>query len=99
MIPLVAERRLVAAPLSWDPRPAVCVVLAAEGYPAAVAKGDEIHGLEALADWQGGVVFHAGTARRGGALVTAGGRVLGVTALGSTLHDAVDEAYRAVAKI
>jgi len=95
----VAERRLGAAPLSWDPRPAVCVVLAAEGYPAAVAKGDAIHGLEALADWHGGVVFHAGTARRGGALVTAGGRVLGVTALGSTLRDAVDEAYRAVGKI
>jgi phosphoribosylamine--glycine ligase len=95
----VAERRLEDQPLRWDPRPAVCVVLAAEGYPGATAKGDAIHGLEALRGWRDGFVFHAGTASRDGALVTAGGRVLGVTALGSTLRGAVENAYRAVDKI
>jgi len=95
----VAERRLRDRPLSWDPRPAVCVVLAAEGYPGTIAKGDVIHGLDTLRDWRDGMVFHAGTVRRDGALVTSGGRVLGVAARGDTLRAAVDEAYRAVAKI
>ena len=95
----VAERRLADEPLRWNSRPAVCVVLAAEGYPDAVAKGDEIHGVEALRGWRDVFVFHAGTARRDRRLVTAGGRVLGITALGPTLHDAVDKAYGAVAEI
>jgi phosphoribosylamine--glycine ligase len=95
----VAERRLADQPLRWDSRPAVCVVLAADGYPGAVAKGDEIHGLETLRGWSHVVVFHSGTASRDGILVTAGGRVLGVTALGPTLHGAVDKAYGAIAEI
>jgi phosphoribosylamine---glycine ligase len=95
----VAERRLAGNRLRWDPRASVCVVLAAEGYPGKVAKGDEISGLDALRDWQRGVVFHAGTARRGEKLVTDGGRVLGVTALGASLREAVDEAYRGVDRI
>jgi phosphoribosylamine--glycine ligase len=95
----VAERRLADEPLRWDSRPAVCVVLAAEGYPGAVAKGDEIHGVEALRGWRDVFVFHAGTVSRDRRLVTAGGRVLGITALGPTLHGAVDKAYGAVAEI
>jgi phosphoribosylamine--glycine ligase len=95
----VAERRLAERALRWDPRSSVCVVLAAEGYPASVAKGDEIAGLEALRAWRDGVVFHAGTARRDGKIVTAGGRVLGVTALGETLRDAIEGAYWAAAQI
>jgi phosphoribosylamine---glycine ligase len=95
----VAERRLAGQRLKWDPRPSVCVVLAAEGYPGEVAKGDEIHGLEALRERRGVVVFHAGTAERGGKLVTAGGRVLGVSAVGDTLSQAIAGAYGAVDKI
>ena len=95
----VAERRLAGKTIRWDPRPSVCVVLAAEGYPGTVAKGDEIHGLDKLRDWRGGAVFHAGTARRDGKIVTAGGRVLGVSALGATLEDALREAYAAIGEI
>jgi phosphoribosylamine--glycine ligase len=78
-------------------RAAVCVVLAAYGYPGEVRTGDRIDG----AGDQGSdvIVFHAGTARVGGQLVTAAGRVLGVTALGDTVADARDRAYRAVAGI
>jgi phosphoribosylamine--glycine ligase len=85
--------------VAWDPRAAACVVLAAEGYPGAVEKGRPIAGLETLRDWRDGVVFHAGTAARDGQVVTDGGRVLGVTALGDTIEAAVGEAYRGVARI
>jgi phosphoribosylamine--glycine ligase len=95
----VVERRLAAQRIRWDARPAVCVVLAAEGYPGDVEKGDEIGGLEALRDWSQGAVFHAGTTRHDGKILTAGGRVLGVTALGTTLREAIDHAYWAVDKI
>ncbi len=93
------ERRLAGTSIEWDPRPAVCVVLAAEGYPGAVEKGRPIDGVEALRDWTRGVVFHAGTSRPEGALVTDGGRVLGVSALGDTIGDAIEEAYAAVGRI
>jgi phosphoribosylamine--glycine ligase len=93
------EGRLAGTTLAWDPRAAVCVVLAAEGYPGTVRKGDAIDGLDALRAWKDGVVFHAGTTRRDGRVVADGGRVLGVTALGSTIRAAVDEAYRGVARI
>jgi len=90
---------LAGATVVWDPRAAVCVVLAAEGYPGAVTKGSPIAGLESLRGWKDGVVFHAGTRRAGDAVVTDGGRVLGVTALGETIRAAVDEAYRGIAHI
>jgi len=83
----------------WDPRPAVCVVATSEGYPGKYATGVPIHGLDRVdvsADLQ---VFHSGTARRGGDLVTASGRVLSVTALGPTLADARARAYAELAKI
>jgi phosphoribosylamine--glycine ligase len=95
----VAERKLAGHRLRWDPRPSVCVVLAAEGYPGEISKGDEIRGLEALQEWPDGLVFHAGTARQHGRVVTAGGRVLGVSALGATLSQAIANVYGAVDKI
>ncbi len=91
--------RLAGMTLAWDPRPAVCVVLAAGGYPGTFTRGQAIAGLERLRDWRDGVVFHGATTRRDGAVVTNGGRVLGVTALGADVTAAVAEAYRAVAEI
>jgi phosphoribosylamine---glycine ligase len=81
----------------WDPRTAVCVVVAAAGYPAAPRTGDPIEGLAEPADDL--VVFHAGTALRDGRLVSAGGRVLGVTALGDGVDAARARAYAAVERI
>ena len=83
-------------PLEWDPRPALCVVMASQGYPGPYEKGQRIRGLvdaDSLPDVK---VFHAGTALHDGAVVTDGGRVLGVTALGETLAKAKLNAYRAV---
>jgi phosphoribosylamine--glycine ligase len=93
------DGRLAGATVAWDPRAAVCVVLAAEGYPGTPKTGVPIAGLDALRDWPDGVVFHAGTKRADGRVVVDGGRVLGVTALGDTIRSAVDEAYRGVARI
>jgi phosphoribosylamine--glycine ligase len=77
----------------WDPRAAVCVVLASRGYPERSSSGEAIAGLDALPP--GTEVFHAGTAERGGEIVTAGGRVLGVTALGEDRAAARAAAYAA----
>jgi phosphoribosylamine--glycine ligase len=83
-------------PLEWDPRPAVCVVMASEGYPGPYAKGRVIRGLEQAADVPDVKVFHAGTAVRDGQTVTNGGRVLGVTGLGASIAAAKLQAYTAV---
>jgi len=83
-------------PLEWDPRPAVCVVLASEGYPGEYRKGLPISGLEEAAKIPDVKVFHAGTAIRDGRVVTSGGRVLGVTALGDNIARAKYQAYSAV---
>jgi len=85
--------------LAWDERPAVCVVMASGGYPAAYEKGKPISGLDEAEAVSDVTVFHAGTAERDGQVVTAGGRVLGVTALGTTIPDAQERAYEAVGKI
>jgi phosphoribosylamine--glycine ligase len=85
--------------LEWDPRAAVCVVMASRGYPQSSSKGDAITGLDAAGAMPDVVVFHAGTAQVGDTVVTAGGRVLGVTALGDTVAAAREKAYAAVAKI
>lgn len=84
--------------LAWDPRPCVTVVLASGGYPGPYEKGKAISGL-ADAEAEGTTVFHAGTRRVGGAIVTSGGRVLSVTALGDDIPQAIDTAYRAVGRI
>ncbi|WP_166826217.1 phosphoribosylamine--glycine ligase [Thalassoroseus pseudoceratinae] len=95
-----SEGRLSDLPdLEWDPRPAVCVVMASEGYPGDYKKGRPIRGI-ADADAMDGVkVFHAGTRMQGGDVLTDGGRVLGVTALGDDVIGAKKRAYEAVKKI
>lgn len=85
--------------MDWDDRPAVCVVMASGGYPGPYEKGKVITGLEAAGAMEDVVVFHAGTAKKDNEVVTNGGRILGVTALGSDIKDAIDRAYRAVDKI
>jgi phosphoribosylamine--glycine ligase len=77
----------------------VCVVMAAGGYPGAYQKGKVIRGLADAAKVRDAVVFHAGTRLQDGQVVTSGGRVLGVTALGKGLKEAVDQAYAAVGKV
>jgi phosphoribosylamine--glycine ligase len=83
-------------PLVWDPRPSVCVVMASEGYPGSYETGKPIRGLEEAAAVPDVKVFHSGTALVDGQVVTAGGRVLSVTALGNTIAAAKLQAYRAV---
>jgi phosphoribosylamine--glycine ligase len=83
-------------PLQWDPRPAVCVVMASEGYPGSYDRGHPIRGLEEAAKLPDVKVFHAGTASVDGQIVTNGGRVLGVTALGNSISSAKLQAYTAV---
>lgn len=90
---------LDASLVSWDPRPAVCVVMVSGGYPGKYPKGVVVEGLDEAAAQPDAVVFHAGTARRGGLVVTDGGRVFGVTALGADVRSAVAAAYRTVVKI
>lgn len=82
--------------LEWDPRPAVCVVMASEGYPGNYEKGRPISGLEEADRVPDVKVFHAGTTDKQGMVVNAGGRVLGVTALGETVSKARESAYTAV---
>jgi phosphoribosylamine--glycine ligase len=77
--------------MEWDRRPALGVVMAAHGYPLHPRKGDVIHGLPVAAE--DAMVFHAGTQRQEGPTVTSGGRVLCVTALGSTVKAAQQRAY------
>ena len=86
-------------PLDWDPRPAVCVVMASAGYPGDYERGQPIRGLDEAAKVPDVKVFHAGTAKADGRIVTNGGRVLGVTALGATISAAKLSAYTAVKQI
>lgn len=95
----VIDERLADVSLAWDARPAVCVVLAAGGYPGSYQTGQPIAGLESLRTWKDGMVFHAGTAKTNDTVITKGGRVLGVTAVGAGIGDAIAEAYRAVDQI
>lgn len=92
----IAQGNLQDADLDWDARPAVCVVMASGGYPGHYEKGKVIHGLDAAAKLDSVTVFHAGTELREGKVVTAGGRVLGVTALGDDIRGAIARAYEAV---
>jgi phosphoribosylamine--glycine ligase len=85
--------------LEWDDRAAVCVVMASGGYPDDYEKGKVITGIEEAESIKDVFVFHAGTAEKNGQVVTSGGRVLGVTALGNKIADAQAKAYEAVDKI
>lgn len=95
----VCEGRLDEITLQWDPRPAVCVVMASGGYPGEYEKGKVITGIAEAEKLGDVVVFHAGTAAKNGDVVTNGGRVLGVTAMGQTVTDAKAKAYKAVDEI
>ena len=92
----VCDGTLEDVTLKWDPRPAVCVVMAAGGYPGDYEKGKKIIGLEAAERLDDVMVFHAGTKSHNGDIVTNGGRVLGVTAMGKGIAEAKAAAYRAV---
>lgn len=94
----VREQRLSGVDIRWKEQAAACIVLASGGYPGKYESGKVISGLED-AQAMGATVYHAGTKLVDGAYVTAGGRVLGVTALGNTLADAVHGAYAAAEKI
>jgi phosphoribosylamine--glycine ligase len=97
VIDAIIDERLDEVELEWDPRPAVCVVMASGGYPGAYEKGKLITGLDQLpADV---LAFHAGTALEDGKLVTNGGRVLGITAFGGTIEEAVQNVYAGVEKV
>ncbi len=85
--------------IDWDPRAAVCVVMASKGYPGDYEKGKRIEGLEEVSQMKDIFVFHAGTARMDGEIVTNGGRVLGVTGLGRSIPEAIERTYQAVKKI
>jgi len=94
-----ARGDISAINLEWHDKAAVCVVMAAGGYPGDYRKGDVITGLDKAAAIEDLFVFHAGTASKDGAYSTNGGRVLGVTALGETVRDAIARAYQGVAAI
>jgi phosphoribosylamine--glycine ligase len=90
------EGRLDKITLEWDERPAVCVVMSSGGYPNSYENGVEITGIADANKLKDVTVFHAGTKLEGDKLLTNGGRVLGVTALGNTIADAQKRAYEAV---
>jgi len=88
----------IEAPI-WDPRPAICVVVASAGYPGEYETGREITGIDAADSMTNVKVFHAGTRLENGKVLTDGGRVLGVTAIGDSVSDAKLQAYTAVQKV
>lgn len=92
----IIEGKLDHRLIEWDERAAVCVVLAAGGYPGKYETGIEIDGLDKIDQLENAIVFHAGTKLVSSKVVSAGGRVLGVTALGDNIKFAIDNAYRAV---
>jgi len=98
VIEAVVEHRLDQCPVEWDEEHAVCVVMTSSGYPGPYRNGIPIQGLSTATKGPA-TVFHAGTARQGSEIVTAGGRVLGITGRGKTLADAQREAYRVVSSI
>jgi phosphoribosylamine--glycine ligase len=93
------DGKLSSLKVEWDPRSTVCVVMASGGYPGNYEKGKVISGLEEAAKIPGAFVFHAGTAFKEEKVVTNGGRVLGVTALGEGIRGAIEKAYEAAGKI
>lgn len=94
----VINGNLLNTKIEWKQEAAVCVVIASGGYPGSYETGKPIRGL-ADAEKNGSIVFHAGTALKNGEIVTAGGRVLGVTALGKDVQDARELVYKSVSKI
>jgi phosphoribosylamine--glycine ligase len=99
LLKATAEGRLGEVEVSWKEDVSMCVVLASKGYPGPYEKGTPIKGLDSFTDDKDVVVFHAGTSLKKGEVVTAGGRVLGVTALGKDIKTAKNNAYKAIEKI
>jgi len=99
IIQATVQGRLDTVDLSWDHRCCCCVVMASGGYPGDYRKGIPITGLDEVAQMEGVQVFHAGTAKQGNQLVTAGGRVLNVCAMGKDLAQARDRANTACSRI
>jgi len=95
----ISERRLGQLKIEWSHDSSACVVLAARGYPSKAETGATIHGLERIEQYQDVYVFHAATSRAGGEWLTAGGRVLGVTATGENLDVALSRCYGAIREI
>ncbi len=95
----VVNDKLSGKTIEWRNDAAVCVVMVSRGYPGDYKKGFEIRGLKNAESMEGVIVFHSGTAFKDGKVMTKGGRVLGITALGETVPDAIDRAYQAVNKI
>jgi len=95
----VVEGNLSKVNIKWKDKAAVCVILASGGYPGKYQKGKVIYGFEKLENKKGIIVFHAGTKLQEGKIVTAGGRVLGVTAWDDTISKAKEKAYEGVEKI
>lgn len=96
----ISEGKLLDTKLDWDGRPCITVVMVSGGYPGSYSKGHSIFGLEAASQRKDVYVFHAGTEiSSAGQVVTAGGRVLAVTAWGETMREAFDRAYQAVSDI
>jgi phosphoribosylamine--glycine ligase len=95
----VCDGKLDDVTIKWDKRPAVCVVISAGGYPGEYINGKVITGLDEAAKMEDVMVFHAGTAEKDGNIVTNGGRVLGVTAIGDDIKSAQAKAYAACEKI
>ena len=94
-----SEDSLKEVKMKWDNKNCVCVVMCSGGYPGKYQIGKEINGLDAVRDVPDTVVFHAGTKKEDGKILTTGGRVLGVTALGQGVEDAINKAYAAVEQI
>jgi phosphoribosylamine--glycine ligase len=99
LLDAVATGRGLPGAVAWRPDAAVCVVAASSGYPGAYETGVPIAGIEDAERIEGVMVFQAGTAVRDGRVVTAGGRVLGVTALGADVPAAIERAYGAMDRI
>ena len=99
IVEAVIDGRLHTIKMDIDPRPTVCVVMSSGGYPGSYEKGKVITGLNKAAKQESVFVFHAGTALKKGKTVTSGGRVLGVTAIGNDLDEAISNAYETVSMI
>ena len=95
----IVDERLDQVSIQWDEKPAICVVMASKGYPGNYQKGIEITGLDKVQAMHNVQVFHAGTALKDNHVVTSGGRVLGVTALGNNIEEAINLAYQATSQI
>jgi len=99
IIEAILAGKLSKMDIKWKPESAVCVVMASGGYPGNYPKGREITGLEKAAGHKNVIVFHSGTSLKNGKIITDGGRVLGVTGLGSVIAAAIDNAYAGVREI